>query len=157
MTDPNFGAILDRPSGEIKRPPPLPVGTYVWLIKGLPRMDKSARKQTEFVEFNCVPVEPQDDVDEEDLEAVGGIAGLSEKPHSLTFYLTDKSAYRLVEFMVNDLQIDNKPDENGVGQKPSREMLSETNGCQFLGTIKHTPSEDGKAVYSNIVSTAPVD
>lgn len=149
MATPSFAPILDRPSGEIKRPPALPVGTYLWVIKGLPRQDKSSKKQTEFVEFNVTPLQALEDVDAEQLAEIGGLA---EKSSTLTFYLTDKSAYRLVEFMRDDLQID---DEDG--NKSSRQMLDETPGRQFLGHVKHTPSEDGKAVYANIDGTAPVE
>jgi hypothetical protein len=144
-----FSSILDRPSGEIKRPPPMPVGTYVWTIKGLPRLDKSTQKQTEFAEFTAVPVASLDDVDQEALAEIGGLAG---KQTTLTFYLTEKSAYRLTEFMVDDLGIDSEE-----GKKPVRAMLDETPNHQFLGHVKHTPSKDGKGVYWEIDQTAPLE
>jgi hypothetical protein len=144
-----FSSILDRPSGEIKRPPPMPTGTYVWVTKGLPRLDKSSQKQTEFAEFTVAPTAALDDVDMEALKEVGGLAG---KESKLTFYLTEKSAYRLTEFMVNDLQID----DDG-GKKSSRAMLDESPNHQFLGHVKHTPSKDGKGVFWEIDLTAPLE
>jgi hypothetical protein len=144
-----FSSILDRPSGEIKRPPPMPTGTYVWVTKGLPRLDKSSQKQTDFAEFTVAAVASLDDVDQEALQAIGGLAG---KETTITFYLTEKSAYRLTEFMVDDLGIDNEG-----GTKSSRAMLDESPNHQFLGHVKHVPSKDGKGVYWEIDVTAPLE
>jgi hypothetical protein len=144
-----FSSILDRPASEIKRPPPLPPGTYIWTVKGLPRQDKSTQKQTEFIEFTVVPVAPLDDVDEDSLKEIGGLAG---KQTTLTFYLTEKSAYRLTEFMKDDLCI-----EDDDGKKSARAMIDETPNKQFLGHVKHTPSKDGKGVYWEIDQTAPLE
>jgi hypothetical protein len=147
-----FSSILDRPSGEIKRPPPMPTGTYVWVTKGLPRLDKSSQKQTEFAEFTVAAIAALDDVDQEALQAIGGLAG---KETTLTFYLTEKSAYRLTEFMIDDLGIDN--DDGKGGTKGVRELLDMSPNNQFLGHVKHVPSKDGKGVYWEIDVTAPLE
>lgn len=147
-----FSSILDRPSGEIKRPPPMPTGTYVWVVKGLPRLDKSTQKQTDFAEFTVAPTAPLDDVDLEALQEVGGLAG---KQTTLTFYITEKSAYRLTEFIVDDLKIDN--DDGKGGTVPTRALLDQTPNASFLGHVKHTPSRDGKGVYWEIDQTAPLE
>lgn len=148
MDQPNFGSILDRPSGSIEPPKPMPVGEYVFVIQGQPRQDKSERKGTEFVEFTCKPIQALDSVDQDALKEFGG---LGEATQRLTFYLTEKSVYRLNQFILDDLQID-----NDGGETRLRELISQTPGAQFIGTIKHTPSDDGKAVYANITNTAPV-
>lgn len=146
MNQPNFGSILDKPSSDIERPRPVPQGTYLCTIKGLPRYDKSSKKQTEFAEFTLVPLQAMDDVDADELTTMGG---LTDKEFKHTFYLTEKSAYRLKEFLVDDLGIDE--------QDSLRPMMDETPGKQVLVYIKHTPSEDGKSVYANVGSTAKVD
>lgn len=150
MTGPNFGSVLDKPTEEIKRPPALPQGTYVFAVQGLPRQDKSTKKQTEFVEFTCKPIQAQDDVDADDLKAFTDAYGsIGDKAQKLTFYLTDNSIYRLKEFMIDDLKIEE--------EDTLRPMLEKTVGAQFLGQIKHTPSDDGKGVYANIASTGPTE
>jgi uncharacterized iron-regulated membrane protein len=141
-----FSSILDRKGTDIKRPPPMPVGTYVWVVKGLPRFDKSSKKQTDFVEFNVVALQALDDVDPGDLEAMGGVV---DKTTTITFYLTEKSAYRLTEFMHDDLGIDD--------DQETRAMIDQTPGKQFLGHVKHVPSSDGKGVYWEIDQTAPLE
>ena len=73
MNAPNFGALLDKPASEIERPKPLPQGGYICTVKGLPKFDKSSKKQTEFVEFTLQPVEAMEDVDQEALASMGGL------------------------------------------------------------------------------------
>jgi hypothetical protein len=142
MAEPNFGAILDRPSSEIERPKPLPVGHYLTVTQGLPRFDKSTKKQTEFAEFTLKFLQPLDDVDPEELKTFGE---LTDKTMTHTFYLTEKSAYRLKEFMVEDLGIEEAD--------TLRAMIDETPNRQVVVQIKHTPSDDGKSMYANIAST----
>lgn len=146
MNEANFGAILDKPSNEIERPKPLPVGSYHCVIASLPKMDKSTKKGTEYVEFTANILAALEDVDKEALEQVGGIQG---KQITTTYYLTEKSAYRLKEFLINDLQIDE--------MATLRPMLDQTNGRQFIAHIVHTPSQDGQAVFANVGTTAPVE
>lgn len=142
-----FSAILDRPAQDIKRPPPMPTGTYIWVVKGLPEFGKSSKKQTDQVQFTVVALQALDDVDQEQLAEVGGCV---DKSTTITFYITEKSAYRLTEFLRDDLMID----EEG---KSTRHMIDESPGKQFLGHVKHTPSADGKGIRWEIDQTAPLE
>lgn len=141
-----FGSILDKPSISIDKPKPLPTGTYVCIVKGLPRQDKSKQKGTEFVEFNLEIVQPLQDVSEEAIEAAGGVVG---KTIRGIFYLTDDSLWRLKKFLVEDLELEEL-------DKSLRVLLSETPGKQVVASVKHEPSQDGKSVFSRLDSTAPV-
>ncbi len=150
-----FASILDRPSTDVERPKALPVGSYVMVVQGLPRFDKSSKKQTEFVEFTCRYLQAQDDVDDEELTKVlerpdGTRKALSEMSNRLTFYLTEDAIWRLKKFLAEDLGIDEE-------DKTLRQMISEAPGQQFLAAIKHTASEDGTTVYANIATTAAVE
>ena len=145
-TAPNFGSILDKPTSEIERPPTLPQGSYLCVVHGLPRFDKSTKKQTEFAEFTLRVLQAGEDVEEEALKEFGPLGETSIKH---TFYLTEKSAYRLKEFLINDLLIE----DTGT----LREMIDETPGKQVMISIKHQASDDGKSVYANVASTAPAE
>lgn len=153
MANPDFAGILNRQSGDVERPKPLPIGEYAFKIKGLPNFDKSSKKGTPYVEFTCIPVQAQESVNEEDLEESltrkSGKKQLSDMVQKLTFYLTDDALFRLKEFMVNDLKIEE-------GDKTLQAMIEETANAEFIGTIKHTPTNDGKGTFANIGSTAPV-
>lgn len=146
MANPNFGSILDKPTTEIERPKPLPVGTYTCVVKGLPRFDKSAKKGTEFVEFTLQPLQASEDVDADALESMGGFAN---KTIRATFYLTEDSVWRLKKFLVDDLEIDE--------DDTLRPMIDQAPGKQVNATLRHTASQDGQSVYAELASTAPVE
>ncbi len=142
-----FGSILDKPSKSIDKPKPLPTGSYVCIIKGLPRQDVSSKKKTEFVEFNLEIVQPLQDVSEESIEAIpGGVVGKSIRA---TFYLTEDALWRLKKFLSEDLEIEE-------GDRSLRAMLSETMGKQVVASVRHRPSDDGRDVFAELAGTAPV-
>ncbi len=143
---PDFASVLDTPASEIERPKPLPRGTYHTIVQGQPRIDKSAKKGTEFSEFTLKILEPLDDVDEDELAAYGPVR---DKTTRVTFYHTPNSVYRLKEF-IEHCGIDT---EKGS----LRQLIAETPGCQVLANIVHEPSQDGGAVYANVKSTAAVE
>ena len=145
MSNPNFASILDAPvDAEANRPKPLPVGTYLCIVDGIPKFDKSTQKQTDYVEFTLKPVQPQSDVDQEALTAAGGIGS---KTLRTTFYLTEEAVYRLDQFLEN-LGI-----EKGQSRK---ESVAQAPGRQINAVVSHATSKDGTAVYANVNSTARV-
>lgn len=143
---PNFGSILDRQSSEVEKPKPLPSGTYICVVQGLPKFDKSSKKQTEFVEFTLKPLQAQDDVDEEALAEMGGIANQTIRA---TYYLTENSLWRLKKFLV-DLQIEEE-------DKSLRQMINDAPGRQVAAWIKHEASDDGESVFAKLGNTAAVE
>lgn len=149
-TEASFASVLDRPSQGIVRPPACPVGDYVWQITKMPKRDRSSKKKTEFVEFACKAIGVVDGtVDAAELEAFGGLAAIKE--HEKTFYMTEKSGYRLKEFLADDLKLE--WDEANLSLW---EVAQDTLNATFVGTIVHTPTDDNKGVYSEIGKTAPV-
>lgn len=157
-TAPNFASVLDTPSSAIEKPKPLPVGTYVCVVKGLPRIDKSSKKQTEYSEYALTILEAGEDVDADDLEKSltkpsGEKIALSAKSLKVTFYHTEDSIYRLKKFL-NDLDV---PEEEDGEELTIRQRMNEVNGRQVKVTIKHTASEDGENIYANVGGTAKMD
>lgn len=150
--NPNFGSILDQPATIEDKPKPLPIGTYLWSVKGLYKEIK-AKTGTDGVEFTLQCLAPSEDIDQETLaESLKGKA-LGEKPFRHTIYITEDTKWRLAEFL------DHCGIENGTGadDRPSlRQRLSASAGCQFMGHIIHEISKDGTSMYAKIDSTAPV-
>lgn len=146
MNTPNFGALLDKPSAEIERPKPLPQGTYTCVVKGLPKQDKSTKKGTEYVEFTLQPLAAGEDVDQEDLQAMGGFAN---KTLRATFYITEDAIWRLKKFL-DDLGIEE-------GDASLRQRIAEAPGRQVNVFVKHQASDDGQSVYAQIANTAAVE
>ena len=143
----SFSDILDRPATDFERPKPLPQGTYVMMVKGLPRFDKSSKKQTPFVEFTCDVIAAGEDVDTDALAEMGGIAG---KQMRATFYTTEEATYRLREFLTH-LGLD----EGEYGSL--RQMIEDAPGKQFLGTIIHEASQDGQNIFARLGTTTSME
>lgn len=142
----NFGAILDTAAEDIQPPKLLPVGTYLTVVQGLPRLDKSSKKQTEFVEFTHKILEAQDDVDADELKEVGGVL---DKTVKTTFYLTPDSTFMLKNFLYNDLKLEQ--------EDTLRPSLEKAMGNQVLVKIRHEPSQDGQRMFARVAATAPVE
>lgn len=141
-----FSSTLDEEPTEVVRPKPLPTGSYVFVV-GPPRYDKSTKKGTEFTEFTLRAIAALDDVDQEDLNEMGGFDG---KTVRATFYHTDDAIYRLDEFHEH-CGID-------LTQKASRRVRNdECVNAQVIGVIRHKASQDGSAIYAELARTAPVE
>lgn len=147
MTNPNFASILDESPTEVNIPQPIPQGTYLCVVQGPWREDKSTKKGTDFVEFILKPIEPMDDVDIDELGIVGG---LDDKTLKLTFWETKDSIYRLDEFHVHcGVDLDD-------GQ--SRRMRNDdVINAEVLAYVTHEPSQDGKRIFANVQRTAPAE
>lgn len=153
MNQTNFSDILDRAPTEVEKPKPLPAGKYSTVLIGVPRYDKSAKKQTPFVEFQHKLTSAGEDVDQDALkEALAQADGTSRRLADIvmknTFYLTEGSAWRLKEFL-GDCGFDVDSDEHSL-----REMIEQSSGRSVDIYIKHTPSQDGKSIFAEIASTA---
>lgn len=89
----DFNAYLARSADEVKRPKPIPSGTYTFLVKGR-EFGKSSKKETPFAEYEIIPQTHEADVDVTQLDGVN----LHEKSLRATFYLTKDAEYRLLDF-----------------------------------------------------------
>jgi hypothetical protein len=147
----SFASILDMQPSEVERPKPLPAGTYLCVVDGRFTLDKSTRKQTDYVEFTLKILQAMDDVDADDLQAAltkptGEVVSLNSKTVRVTYYLTPDALWRLKKFL-EDCGID-------LEGRSFAECLEETPGCQVLAEIKHQVSANGEAVYANVTNTA---
>lgn len=142
MAEANFQDLLNQPVEEVKRPKPLPVGSYVFNI-GDYKFDKSSKKQTDFVQFSLTPIQPLDDVDQSELSEALGEKTLSDKGQKVDFYLTGEAIYRLDEFLLDFV---------GTTKGNTRtEQIAEAKGMQVVGYISHSPSQrDANTIYANI-------
>lgn len=143
----SFGSILDRAPSEIEKPKPLPQGSYITQIVGQPRFDKSTKKQTEFVEFTHKLLSAGDDVDADELKAIGGI---KDKTMKNTFYLTEASVWRLKEFL----------EHCGIDMEAAESLragIEETPGVQVGLFIGHEASQDGTSIFARVGKTFVVE
>jgi|SRR5215831_6855631 len=141
----SFSSILDQQVEDAERPKPIPTGSYICLVAGLPRYDKSTQQQTEYAEFTLQPLEPYKDVDTEELEKMGG---LENRTLRYTLWLTEDSKYRLRKF-IEDCGIT-------IKGKSFAEAIEELPGQQVIANVVHGAAKDGSAFYANVKSTAKV-
>ncbi len=147
---PDFASILDRAPTEVERPKPLPQGSYITVIVGQPRYDKSSKKQTEFVEFTHKFISAEEDVDAATLAEVLGDKPLGDVTMKNTFYLTEGAAWRLDEFHENcgmDL----------AEEMSRRERNEETPGKTIGVFLNHEASQDGQSIFARIGKTFVVE
>jgi hypothetical protein len=146
MTD--FQDILNKPVGDIERPKPYPVGSYIALVEGLPKFEKVGENQTACADFTLRFISANEDVDKLALMEAGQING---KTIRHRVFLTEDSVWRAKKFLVDDLGID---DEGG--KKTLTQLMNEAPGRQVMITVRHRPAKDGSVVYSEISQTAKV-
>lgn len=105
---PDFSALLRKPAGEAKRPPLLPGGDYMGVVKSF-EMGESSQKKTPFVRFNVVLQDwptsaPQEwQVPGPDGKSMVQISrsdvDLSKRQMRRDFFFTEDALYRLDEFL----------------------------------------------------------
>lgn len=138
----SFSSILDKQSSEIERPKPIPVGTYLCTVVGLPEHGKSSKKETPFVRFTLKPISAEEDVDEDKLKEMGGLEG---KTLRATYYDTENSGYRLVEFL----------EHCGIDMegKTPRQALDETPNASVKVFVIHESGANNESIYANVGRT----
>ena len=150
-----FESVLDMPVEMAERPKPLPRGSYLTVVVGQPRLDKSSKKQTDFAEFTHQILEPLEDVDEDEwgefLQSPdGGRKNVSDITIRNTYYLTPSSAFRLREFLTHC----GVEEEKG---KAFSQAIAETTGCQVGIHVKHEAWENGGGFSARIDRTIPAE
>lgn len=152
----DFTSALDRSVEEIKRPPVPPVGHYVWSITAHPEKEDFESKKTgdtfDRLTFVVSAVEARDDVDPDELEAYGNVAGYKTRKTFL-FNTTEgkdtdfeRSLFNLKRFL----------EHCGLDLKGNlSEALADSVGAQFVGELTHRPDpEDPEVVFAELGRTA---
>ncbi len=157
--EPTFASVLDMPSSGIERvAKPLPVGSYLAVVQGQPKIDKSSKKQTEYSEYTMKILEPLDDVDEDALEEyLTGMDGTTKKRLTdctirNTYYHTENSIGRLATFFDHLDGI--TPDKASDVDASLRQRMGETAGKQCVIHIKHEAFQSGEGVRAVVASTS---
>ncbi len=151
----SFSDILNTKASDVERPAAMPVGDYVVVVTGQPRQDKSAKKQTPFVEFTYKILEAMESVDEEQLDdwltnKKGEKKKLTEVTIKDTYYLTENSLWRLTD-MLKAAGLDTESDMS-LGQ-----LIEEAPGNQLIVTMRHESFQDGTGVSAKVAGVAAVE
>ena len=145
----SFEDILNTPAASIKSPEPLPVGSYICIVDGPGEFVQLGVNQTHALKLNLKPLQPQQDVDQEQLiESLDGQT-LADKRIPVTFFITDESKHRVRNWCRDALGIEE-------GTKSLKEMISEIPGRQVVASVGHRAAKDGQAVYMEVKGWARV-
>lgn len=136
--------ILSRPAKDFKAPPVLPMGQYMGVIRGQPKVIESSKK-TPGYEFTIVLTQALGDVDQTALADAGGAAN---KELNFRVYISDASGFFLKQFC----------EHAGIepGEKSLGEMVAETPGKTIGVHITNQPSKDGSRMVHYPDSTFKV-
>lgn len=141
----NFTDILSTQASTIEKPPVIPQGTYLGIVKGAPKIadEKTKRESDPDITFNIEVTAPQADVDLSSFP--GNVQGtLMNK----SFWASDqKGQYSLKRWLVEHLKIEE-------GTKTLGELIAEAPGRPIMMTVIHKPSKDGTEMFANIKDTA---
>lgn len=127
----DFTAILNTQATAVEAPKQLPAGTYKGVIKEF-GTGVSDQKKTPYVEFTYALMTPVD-VQPENIGAAQEALGKGPVDMSESYYLTDKSLYRLVEMLE---RVGIPRSGNSVGQ-----MVQKATGRPVQVTIEYEPSK----------------
>jgi hypothetical protein len=135
---PDFNKLLDADPTSFERPPTVPEGEFLLLIKGK-ELGTSAQKKTPYVRFHYQVMTPLESVPEDALEGID----LSKLKPRDDFYLTEDAMFRLREFF----------EMVGAVENSTRESIEACIGKQVVATFGHTQSQrDPTRVFSEIRS-----
>jgi hypothetical protein len=153
-----FADALNREMETIKRPPPLPIGHYIFTVPKMPGAPESLNSQKgdyEKLTIDVQVVQASDDVDPDELTEFGNVAGT---PMRIDFiFNNDPNEEQKFEGTLNRLKRFMEhcgvtySEGDTLGQK-----LAELVGAQFLGEVKHRPDpNDPEVIYNEVGRTAP--
>jgi hypothetical protein len=147
-----FSDILSRDTATIAAPKPMPIGTYLGSVKGVPEYKE--RGDFLVLEFSLVCLAPQSDVDETALAEFGNVTG-KVLTHSFFFSKVDKESSEkglneVTKFMHETLGI---PKEGRTVQ----EMITDAPGHQLYFSVKwDLDKNDPTRIYARVKTTAAV-
>lgn len=140
----SFQDILDQPVTQVDRPKPTPVGTYLFLVDGQPKMSQIGQNKTDVIDFNLKILQVMgDSPSPAEVEEFGGVAG---KPVRARFFITEPAKWRLDKFLYEDLGI-------AFGM-PRKQAIAEALGKQVIGQIIHRPNESGDQMFAELRETS---
>lgn len=153
----NFADALNTNAGSIERPPLIPVGTYIAVVSKVPSMETIGDGKWDVLDFQMRLQAAQDDVDQDDLAAYGGLGPQSVLRQRFMFAKEDEAAFKrtlfnLKRFLTEHLQIENDD------STPLKQLIDSSVNHQCLAYVKwRADKNDPELFYNEIAKTAPIE
>ena len=145
----DFTKLAEFKLEDIEKPKPLPLGTYEAVVEGTPKWgeakfrDKETGEAPPMVTVVYRLVNPTDDVDQEDLAAMGGLIGKNGKPRTISqdfIFNGGAPPYSLRRFI----------EGFGIEGGTLAEALEGIVGEPVLVTVKHRLDEKTQDRYAQV-------
>lgn len=152
---PNFNDIAKKKLAEVEKPPLPPQGHFRWQVSKIPAMTTSGDKKWEIVNFPVRAVEAMEDVDPDELAAVGGVEKIVNRI-GFMFNTEDetefeRTEYRLRVFLEEHLKCADASQSIAEGMNNSLNQ-------QFIAPIEWVKDKkDDSTFHANLGKTAPVE
>lgn len=154
----NFNDVLKTKVTGIERPPMIPIGHYIGQIVKVPQLAEVGKdKEYDTCDFPVQLMQPQDDVNLDDLAAYGGLGKHSTVNRRFMFNKNDEAAFKrslfsMRRFLQDHLKVE--MDDN----TELKQALNESFGKQLIVFIKHRQDDrDKENFFAEIAQTAPVE
>jgi hypothetical protein len=147
MENKAFANVLTKTVASTEAPKPVPVGTYLLVVKDF-EFGESSKKKTPFLRVNYGIIAPGQDVDPTQLAGFD----LAKKNLRDEFYLTDDALFRLRAYIENSLGI-------AIGQRNYGDIIAnDLKGKQVNASVIQEPSErpGDTTMYNRISGYAKV-
>lgn len=96
----NFNDVLNVKITDVERPPLVPIGTYRGIVKKIPTVETSQDGKWDFLTFTFGLIGAEDDVDQSDLKAFGGLTPSTAMTRRFIFDREDDSKFKRTLFEV---------------------------------------------------------
>ncbi len=155
----DFTKALDVKLDDVERPPLPPIGHYVWKVSKQPTFDTVGNGKWDTVDFPMRAVEAREDVDPEELSAVGGVNSINSRIRFMFNKGDDEEAeaafartlFNLKNFLGVHLNMD-------IAGMELKQAIDQSVGNQCLADMKHRPDPTNpETIYAEIGRTAPVE
>ena len=148
----NLSDILNRPATDFHFPPPLPQGGYHCVVMALPEQIESSQKKTPGFEFALKPISALSDVDEDELDKLGGLDGKIIK-HTM-WISQDASKQETTIAMLREFL-----EHCGISAegKSVMGMIDEVPNAEVIVYMKHEPLQGRDGFRAVVAKTAPAE
>lgn len=134
----DFKSLLSKPADDVKKPKPLPAGTYSGIITSK-EYGTSKQKGTPYVAFTVIPQAAEADVEAEDLEGIE----MGKRSWKANFYLTPDAEFRIVELATS---LSYPTQGRSLG-----ELIEDiATNSQVIMDITQRTSPDGETIFNDI-------
>lgn len=152
MAAPDFKSILAKHGKDIQKLPPPPVGTYICNNPKLPEFKGLGKNSTPVAEFNFIVLQPDDDVDAQQLADFGGMEKLRGRKIRYRGFLTEESEGRTKEELFNAFKMGKNIED--IDDWTWGQIFNATLNKPVRVTIKHIPNDAGDGFYTEVEKLA---